>query len=179
MDPHQRRLRTRLPALIGQLKPQAAAGPGWRRRPADGWWTRFALHGTQAAPPVAVVISFIDCINRGDADGLGSLMTDDHELDVFEEEQLRGKVLSIEAWRGYISAFPGYVICPRSIAEPGNGQVAVLGHTAGSHLGLSEDEERKLSVIWLAETENGLLRSWRLLTDTRARRHDLGLGWLP
>ena len=70
------------------------------RRPADGW-TRFALHGTQAAPPVAVVISFIDCINRGDADGLGSLMTDDHELDVFEEEQLRGKVLSIEAWRGY------------------------------------------------------------------------------
>jgi hypothetical protein len=71
------------------------------------------------------------------------------------------------------------VICPRSIAEPGNGQVAVLGHTAGSHLGLSEDEERKLSVIWLAETENGLLRSWRLVTDTRARRHDLGLGWLP
>ncbi len=130
-------------------------------------------------PPVAVVISFIDCINRGDADGLGSLMTDDHELDVFDEEPLRGKVLNIEAWRGYIPAFPGYVICPRSIAEPGNGQVAVLGHTAGSHLGLSEDEERKLPVIWLAETGNGLLRSWRLLTDTRARRHDLGLGWLP
>jgi len=26
------------------------------------------------------VISFIDCINRGDTAGLGSLMTDDHEL---------------------------------------------------------------------------------------------------
>jgi hypothetical protein len=31
-------------------------------------------------PPVAAVIGFIDCINRGDIDGLGELMTDDHEL---------------------------------------------------------------------------------------------------
>ncbi|SRR6266568_1121181 len=29
-------------------------------------------------PPVAAVVSFIDCINRGDVDGLGMLMTDDH-----------------------------------------------------------------------------------------------------
>jgi hypothetical protein len=35
-------------------------------------------------PAVAAVISFIDCINRGDPDGLGMLMTDDHELIVFD-----------------------------------------------------------------------------------------------
>jgi hypothetical protein len=42
-------------------------------------------------PPVAVVISFIDCINRGDADGLGSLMTGDHELVVFDESPCAAK----------------------------------------------------------------------------------------
>src|SRR6266571_7235491 len=122
-------------------------------------------------PPVAAVISFIDCINRGDTDGLGLLMTDDHEPAVFDEEPLRGKEPNIEAWNGYATAFPDYVIYPRVVAEPGQGQVAVLGHTTGSHLGLSDQEERRLSIIWLAETENG-----RLLQDTPARRLDLGLG---
>ena len=127
-------------------------------------------------PPVAAVISFIDCINRGDIDGLGLLMTDDHELAVFDEEPLRGKEPNIEAWNGYASAFPDYVIYPRVVAEPGQGQVAVLGHTTGSHLGLSDQEEPRLSVIWLAETQNGRLHCWRLLQDTPARRLDLGLG---
>src|SRR6266571_2989038 len=93
-------------------------------------------------PPVAAVISFIDCINRGDTDGLGLLMTDDHEPAVFDEEPLRGKEPNIEAWNGYATAFPDYVIYPRVVAEPGQGQVAVLGHTTGSHLGLSDQEER-------------------------------------
>jgi len=114
-------------------------------------------------PPVAAVISFIDCINRGDTDGLGLLITDDHEPAVFDEEPLRGKEPNIEAWNGYATAFPDYVIYPRVVAEPGQGQVAVLGHTTGSHLGLSDQEERRLSIIWLAETENGRLRCWRLL----------------
>jgi ketosteroid isomerase-like protein len=127
-------------------------------------------------PPVAAVISFIDCINRGDIDGLGLLMTDDHELAVFDDEPLCGKAPNIEAWNGYATAFPDYVIYPRVVAEPGQGQVAVLGYTTGSHLGLSDQEERRLSVIWLAETQNGRLRCWRLLEDTPARRLDLGIG---
>ncbi len=127
-------------------------------------------------PPVAAVISFIDCINRGDTAGLGKLMTRDHELAVFDEEPLRGRAANVEAWEGYASAFPGYVIYPHAIAEPRQGQVAVLGHTTGSHLGLSDQEECKLLVIWLADVDSGKLRCWHLLKDTPARRHDLGLG---
>jgi ketosteroid isomerase-like protein len=129
-------------------------------------------------PPVAAVISFIDRINHGDADGLGALMTGDHELVVFGEQALRGKAANIEAWRGYAAAFPHYVIYPRAIAELSGGRVAVLGHTTGSHLGLSDQEERRLSVIWLAEVQDGQLRCWRLLEDTPARRSELGLGRL-
>jgi hypothetical protein len=81
----------------------------------------------------------------------------------------------MHAWKGYASAFPDYVIYPHSVAEPSPGRVAVLGHTSGSHLGLSDQEERELSVIWLADVQNSQLRCWRLLTDT-ADRLELGLG---
>ncbi len=41
--------------------------------------------------PRELVDDFVECINRGDVAGLGALMTDDHELRVFDEEPLRGK----------------------------------------------------------------------------------------
>ena len=126
-------------------------------------------------PPVAAVIDFIACINRGDIDGLGKLMTDDHELLVFGEEGVRGRAPNTQAWAGYAAAYPDYVIYPRAVVEPRDGCVAVLGHTSGSHLGLADHEERRLSVIWLAEVEDGRLRYWRLLEDTRDRRAELGL----
>jgi len=131
--------------------------------------------GSGPLPPVAAVIGFIDCVNRGDIDGLGKLMTEDHELVVFGEEALRGRARNIRAWAGYAGAYPAYVIYPRIVAEPCDGCVAVLGHTTGSHLGLADHEERALSVIWFAEVRNGRLRSWRLLEDTPERRTELGL----
>jgi len=126
-------------------------------------------------PPVAAVIGFIACINRGDIEGLGKLMTDDHELVVFGEEAVRGRVRNTKAWAGYAAAYPDYVIHPRSIVEPHDGCVVVLGHTTGSHLGLPDHEERALSVIWLAEVRDGRLCCWRLLEDTPDRRAELGL----
>lgn len=121
------------------------------------------------------MVGFIDCINRADIDGLGRLMTDDHELVVFGEEALRGRAPNIQAWSGYAAAYPDYVIYPHAIAEQGDSRVAVLGHTTGSHLGLADHEERQLPVIWLAEVQDGQLRSWRLLEDSPGRRAELGL----
>ena len=34
--------------------------------------------------PETVTMAFIACINRGDAEALGRLMTDDHSLHVFD-----------------------------------------------------------------------------------------------
>jgi len=125
-------------------------------------------------PPVGVAVSFIDCINRGDVDGLGRLMTQDHELVVFDEAPVVGRSANLEAWRGYVEAFPEYVIYPRRIAEHA-GFVAVLGHTTGSHLGLSDAEERQLTLIWLAEVLDGAIRSWRLIEDSATNRREHGL----
>jgi ketosteroid isomerase-like protein len=125
-------------------------------------------------PPVAAVVSFIDCINRGDLDGLAALMPEQHTLTVLDEPPLVGRDANVEAWRGYFSSFPGYVISPRAIASQGE-RVAVLGTTTGSHLGLPDDEEQQLTVIWVAQVDDGALRSWQIVDDTADARSRLGL----
>ena len=121
-----------------------------------------------------VVSAFIDCINHGDIDGLSVLMTDDHTLQVFDEAPLVGRRANVEAWRGYASAFPHYVIYPHEISERGDA-VAVLGHTTGSHLGLPDDEEQKLTVIWYARVDSGRLSRWQIFEDDASRRREFGL----
>lgn len=133
-------------------------------------------------PPAAAVVSFVDAVNRGDIAALGALMTDDHELRVFDEMPVTGRDANVTAWRGYLTAFPEYVIYPREIVEvgpdgetaPRNGTVAVLGHTTGSHLGLPDEQERAQTLIWTAAVTDGLVRAWTLVPDTPEIRRKLG-----
>jgi ketosteroid isomerase-like protein len=125
-------------------------------------------------PPIAAAVSFIDRINHRDLDGLLALMTEDHHLQVLTEAPLRGKQAQGPAWTGYFTSFPNYVIYPRRIAANGS-QVAIQGQTTGSHLGLPDDQELKLSVIWIADVRDGQLASWRIVQDAPELRAALGL----
>ena len=73
-----------------------------------------------------------------------------------------------------MESYPAYVIYPHRIAERA-GVVAVLGHTTGSHLGLPDEEESQLTLIWLAEVVDGALHSWRLIEDTPDNRQQFRL----
>ena len=125
-------------------------------------------------PDVAVVVSFIDRVNHADVEGLGCLMTADHTLQVLDEPPLRGREANLRAWRGYLTSYPAYVIYPRRIAGHA-GRVGVLGHTTGSHLGLPDEQERELTVIWVADVVGGRLATWRVAADTADLREELGL----
>ena len=125
-------------------------------------------------PPVAAVIGFIDAINRGDVDRLVALMSPGHRLQVLQEPPLDGRGANRGAWNGYLTAFPGYVIYPGHIVHRGD-DVLVLGSTTGSHLGLSDQEERQLKVIWRATVRDGLLTLWQIIEDTPRQRALLGL----
>jgi len=48
--------------------------------------------------------------------------------------------------------------------------VLVLGSTTGSHLGLPDQEERQLKVIWRATMQDGLLTLWQIIEDTPGQR---------
>jgi SnoaL-like domain len=122
-------------------------------------------------PPVAAVIGFIDAINRGDVDRLVALMSPGHRL---QEPPLDGREANRGAWDGYLTAFPRYVIYPDRIVHRGD-EVLVLGGTTGSHLGLSDQEERQLKVIWRATVRDGLLTLWQVIEDTPRQRALLGL----
>ena len=125
-------------------------------------------------PPVAAVIGFIDAINRGDAGRLAALMSSDHQLQVHREPPVTGREANREAWNGYVTAFPDYVIYPDHIVHQGD-DVLVLGSTTGSHLGLPDQEERQLGVIWRATVRDGLLVLWQIIEDTPGQRALLGL----
>jgi hypothetical protein len=125
-------------------------------------------------PPLAAVVSYIDCINRGDLDGLLTLMAPDHVLQVLAEAPVMGTEMLRTAWQGYFAAYPNYVIYPRLLVEH-DGFVAVLGSTTSSHLGLPDAEERLIDVIWTAEVANGRLVSWSIVEATPATRQRLGL----
>jgi ketosteroid isomerase-like protein len=125
--------------------------------------------------PLALTLSFIDAINRSDVSRLSDLMADDYELKVFDEPARLGRSQGIADWRGYLSSFPNYIILPHKLVTRGD-QTAVLGTTTGSHLGLPDEEERKLTLIWLSEIAGGKIRLWRLIADTAENRETLGLG---
>jgi ketosteroid isomerase-like protein len=112
-------------------------------------------------PPVAAVVSFLDCINRGDLDGLTRLMTDDHRLVVLDEPALVGRDANREAWLGYFTSFPRYVIHPGRFEVDGS-RVTLSGTTTGSHLGLPDDEEMRLGVVWIAEVVDGRIACWQI-----------------
>jgi SnoaL-like domain len=130
--------------------------------------------GRVPLPPLAAVVSFVDCINRSDLDGLGALMSDDHRLVVLDETPVVGRHANVEAWKGYFSSFPEYVIYPWHLTAA-DSRVAVLGTTTGSHLDLPEEEESKLGVIWLAEVTDGVLSRWQIVEDTPEARRRYGV----
>jgi ketosteroid isomerase-like protein len=125
-------------------------------------------------PPVAAVIGFIDAINRGDIDRLVALMLPGHRLQVLQELPVSGREANRDAWNGYVTAFPDYVIYPDRFVQRGD-DVFVLGSTTGSHLGLSDQEERQLRIIWRATVQDGLLALWQIIEDTPGQRALLGL----
>ena len=120
-------------------------------------------------PPVAAVIGFIDAINRGDVDRLVAFMSPGHRLQVLQELPVTGREASRNAWNGYVTAFPDYVIYPDHLVDRGD-DVLVLGSTTGSHLGLPDQEERRLKVIWRATVHDGLLTLWQIIEDAPGQR---------
>ena len=55
-----------------------------------------------ALPSVAVAVRFIDCVNRTDLDGLVATMTDDHLLEIFDEESQESLIWLAEISSGQV-----------------------------------------------------------------------------
>jgi hypothetical protein len=88
----------------------------------------------QARPAAPIVVSFLDCVNRGDVEGLGALMTEEHALCVFEEAPLVGRERNVAAWQSYASSFP---VAGTSGGRQGQELAPARGHSrAAPHAGI-------------------------------------------
>jgi hypothetical protein len=83
---------------------------------------------------------------------------------ICEDQRVRTPLPPVAAVIGFIDAI-----------NRGDVDVLVLGSTTGSHLGLSDREERQLKVIWRATVRDGLLSLWQIIEDTPEQRALLGL----
>jgi len=110
------------------------------------------------ASPSSIVLRFIEYVNRGDIEGLDSLISKDL---VFTD--IRGRVFREKGFMaGYLAEFPDYKIDVRHVLRGGDG-VAIIGKTTGSHV-LPGIEERA-TLVWTAEVRDGLISQWRIYSD--------------
>lgn len=122
---------------------------------------------TGASDPKHVVRTFIDTINRGDADGLARLMTEDHifvdavgKIDSGRENMRKG-------WQWYFDTFPDYRITVEDIAADGN-FVAVFGSTFGTYngkRGLVPENRIEMPTAWRAVVEGDRVKRWQVYAD--------------
>jgi ketosteroid isomerase-like protein len=130
---------------------------------------RAAAAPSTAGGVEAAAISFNEHINAADLDGLAGLMTEDHTFIDTSGSAVHGRTDCVQAWRGFLDAFPGY----RNTFE----LVRAYGDTAAIR-GRSDCPGRPDltgSALWTARVRGGLVAEWRVHDDVPDARRRLGL----
>ena len=123
---------------------------------------------TTRAAPGSIARQFNDAINSRQIERLRSLMSDDHAFIDTENNTLRGKSESVEAWRGFFEAYPDYRnVFERVICDEGT--VVIVGYSTCSNQALAGP------ALWTAEIRDGLVAEWRVYEDTVDNRRQLAV----
>jgi len=115
-----------------------------------------------------VVVEFNAQINHRDLDGLGSLMTDDHEFIDSAGGSVLGKAHCLDAWRGFFEQFPDYLNHFTEMNARGD-EVVVVGYSTCTYALLDGP------ALWSAKVRDGKVAQWRVYNDTSEARAGLGI----
>ena len=118
---------------------------------------------------VDVVLEFLNCINRHDADKLAECLSADHEFIDSLGHQVNGRENMRSGWRGYFAFCPDYWVSHERIFTSGQ-RVAIFGAAGGTIAAdgqLPLENQWTISAAWLAVVENGLIRQWRVYADNK------------
>jgi ketosteroid isomerase-like protein len=120
------------------------------------------------ASPYSFVEQFNECINAGDLNGLGALMTADHTFTDTAGCAVSGKTAVTSAWSGFFSAFPGYRNEFERHRETQD-VVAIQGRS------LCTDPRLSGPALWRARVRGAKISEWQVYADTAENRVILGL----
>jgi ketosteroid isomerase-like protein len=114
-----------------------------------------------------VVGSFVSAINAHNLTALRSLMTEDHAFTDARGTKFFGADLMIDNWRQFFHAYPQYWISIDTNLAYGD-HVGLFGESGGKWRvdGTIIPGSWKVTAAWLAEIENGKVRSWTICCDT-------------
>ncbi len=113
------------------------------------------------------VRKFIDVINRGEANELKSLMTNDHLFIDSLGVMFEGKDIMRAAWEGYFSMVPNYKIEIESIITKDEA-VVIFGRAKGtvsSNGRLYRQNSFDIPACWKAIIEDDKIKEWRVYAD--------------
>jgi ketosteroid isomerase-like protein len=119
--------------------------------------------------PVETVLLFLDAINQHDADKLAQMMTEDHQFIDSLGQSVNGREAARRGWRGYFAFCPDYWVSHEEIF-PGGNLVAVFGAAGGTIAAdgkLPPANQWRISAAWLAVTDGGLVKQWRVFADNK------------
>ncbi len=108
------------------------------------------------ADAVAVVEAFNDAINARDLAALSALMSDGHRFVDAAGASVDGKAACVEAWRGFLAAFPDYRNDFDDVRETDDGVVDVRGRSTCSV------PELDGPAVWRAVVRDGHVDVWQV-----------------
>ena len=118
--------------------------------------------------PTEVVQAFIEKINDHSVNGIDELMTEDHIFIDGGGAMIQGRKGMRDAWHGYFSMMPDYLITTDHILEVGN-IVGVFGKASGTYTSdgqLKSENRWQVPAAWLAIVRKGKIAHWQVYTDS-------------
>lgn len=131
-----------------------------------------------------IITDFIDRINHKDIEGVVTLLSDNHTFIDGEGQTKTDYERIANGWRDYLNSHKNYKIYIRQIFELED-STAVIGHTTGSDLALSDEVEfHSKGVIWLAKVAKGKISHWQIFSASienikTLRLHESAERFLP
>jgi len=116
---------------------------------------------------IVVVEAFITAINKGDANLLANLMTEDHTFIDSTGKIDSGRENMKSGWEQYFQMFPDYRVIVHHILCEGN-IVAAFGMVSGTYngnRGLVPENRIEMPAAWKAIVENGKIKLWQVYAD--------------
>lgn len=119
-----------------------------------------------------VARAFVDAINHGDVERLGSLITDDHRFVDSMGTEYRGRDAMCSGWKRYFAMVPDYRIEVQESCEHGP-VVHMVGRAHGTfaHEGRLDAADRwSVPAAWRAVVTGNQVASWHVFADNEPMR---------
>lgn len=115
---------------------------------------------------LTTITEFIERINHGDAQGVADKIASDHTFIDVNGDIEKDYERIVSGWKDYLETNKNYKIYIRQIFEMDD-SIALLGHTIGSHLNLSDEVEfHAKGVIWLVKVSENKIKHWQIFSDS-------------